>query len=133
MDKIFIIKELSNIFPDDFPRLPPDGGIDFKINLVPDAMQILKAAYRMALVELKELKDQLQELLDKKFIQTSVSPWIAPLLFIKKKDGSLRLCIDHMELNKITIKNKYLLPKIDDLFDQLRGMKVFSKIDIKFS
>ncbi|XP_071916248.1 uncharacterized mitochondrial protein AtMg00860-like [Coffea arabica] len=85
----------------------------------------------MAPVELTELKEQLQELLDKKFIRPSVSPWGAPVLFVKKKDGTLRLCIDYRELNKITIKNKYPLPRIDDLFDQLKGARVFSKIDLK--
>ena len=85
----------------------------------------------MAPVELKELKIQLQELLDKRFIQPSVSPWGAPVLFVKKKDGTMRICIDYRELNKLTIKNKYPLPRIDDLFDQLRGAQVFSKIDLR--
>lgn len=85
----------------------------------------------MAPAELKELKGQLQELLDMKFIRPSVSPWGAPVLFVKKKDGSMRLCIDYRELNKITVKNKYLLPRIDDLFDQLKNAKIFSKIDLR--
>ena len=85
----------------------------------------------MAPTELKELKVQLQELLDKKFIRPSTSPWGAPVLFVKKKDGSLRLCIDYRELNKVTVKNKYPLPRIDDLFDQLQGAQVFSKIDLR--
>ncbi|KAL5821813.1 hypothetical protein ACOSQ3_023695 [Xanthoceras sorbifolium] len=85
----------------------------------------------MASAELKELKIQLQELLDKGFIRPSVSPWGAPVLFVKKKDGSLRLCIDYRQLNKLTVKNKYPLPRIDDLFDQLRGARVFSKIDLR--
>ena len=85
----------------------------------------------MAPVELKELKVQLQELLDKGFIQPSISPWGAPVLFVKKKDGSMRMCVDYRELNKLTIKNKYPLPRIDDLFDQLRGAQVFSKIDLR--
>jgi hypothetical protein len=85
----------------------------------------------MAPLELKELKDQLQELLDKGFIRPSVSPWVAPVLFVKKKDGSMRLCIDYRELNKVTIKNRYPLPRIDDLFDQLQGSQVFSKIDLR--
>ena len=85
----------------------------------------------MALVELKELKLQLQEPLEKRFIRPSVSPWGAPVLFVKKKDGTLRLCIDYRQLNKLTIKNKYLLPRIDDLFDQLKGASIFSKIDLR--
>ena len=85
----------------------------------------------MAQVELKELKVQLQELVDKGFIRPSVSPWGAPVLFVRKKDGSLRLCIDYRQLNKVTIRNKYPLPRIYDLFDQLQGAKVFSKIDLR--
>ncbi|KAL4030283.1 hypothetical protein IC575_008519 [Cucumis melo] len=85
----------------------------------------------MALAELKELKVQLQELLDKGFIRPSVSPWGTPVLFVKKKDGSMRLCIDYRELNKVTVKNRYPLPRIDDLFDQLQGATVFSKIDLR--
>ena len=86
----------------------------------------------MAPLELKELKLQLQELLEKGFIRLSVSPWGAPMLFVKKKDGTLRLCVDYRQLNKMTVKNKYLLPKIGDLFDQLKGASVFSKIDLGF-
>ena len=86
----------------------------------------------MAPLELKELKLQLQELLEKGFIRPSVSPWGAPVLFVKKKDGTLRLCIDYRQLNKLTVKNKYLLPRIDDLFDQLKGASIFSKIDLRF-
>ncbi|KAA0025112.1 pol protein [Cucumis melo var. makuwa] len=85
----------------------------------------------MAPAELKELKVQLQELLDKGFIRPSVSPWGAPVLFVKKKDGSIRLCIDYTELNKVTVKNRYPLPKIDDLFDQLQGATIFSNIDLR--
>ena len=85
----------------------------------------------MAPLELKELKLQLQELLEKGFIRLSVSPWGAPVLFVKKKDGTLRLCIDYRQLNKLTVKNKYLLPRIDDLFDQLKDASIFSKIDLR--
>ncbi|KAG0458620.1 hypothetical protein HPP92_021748 [Vanilla planifolia] len=92
---------------------------------------VSKAPYRMAPAELQEVKVQIHELLDKGFIRPSVSPWGAPLLFVKKKDGSLRMCIDYRELNKITIKNRYPLPRIDDLFDQLQGAAVFSKIDLR--
>ena len=85
----------------------------------------------MAPAELVELKRQLQELLDKKFVRLSTSPWGAPILFVKKKDGSFRMCIDYRKLNQVTVKNKYPLPRIDDLFDQLRGAKIFSKIDMR--
>jgi hypothetical protein len=85
----------------------------------------------MAPLELRELKEQLQELLDKGFICPSVSPWGAPVLFVKKKDGLMRLCIDYRELNKVTVKNKYPLPRVNDLFDQLHGSQVFSKIDLR--
>ena len=90
-----------------------------------------RAPYRMAPMELKELKSQLQELLDKGFIRPSVSPWGAPVLFVKKKDGTLRMCIDYRQINKVTVKNKYPLPRIEDLFDQLKGASVFSKIDLR--
>nr|GFC19971.1 putative reverse transcriptase domain-containing protein [Tanacetum cinerariifolium] len=95
------------------------------------AEPISKASYRMASVELKELKEQLQEMLENGFIRPSVSPWGAPVLFVKKKDGSMRLCIDYRELNRITIHNRYPLPRIDDFFDQLQGAKYFSKIDLR--
>ena len=85
----------------------------------------------MAPIELKELKTQLQELLDKGFVQPSVSPWGASVLFVKKKDGTLRMCIDYRKINKVTVKNKYLLPRIEDFFDQLKGASVFSKIDLR--
>ncbi|GJT53239.1 putative nucleotidyltransferase, ribonuclease H [Tanacetum coccineum] len=105
--------------------------IEFGIELIPGAEPISKAPYRMAPVELKELKEQLQEMLENGFIRPSVSPWGAPVLFVKKKDGSMRLCIDYRELNHITIRNRYPLPRIDDLFDQLQGAKYFSKIDLR--
>ncbi|CAN4123666.1 unnamed protein product [Withania somnifera] len=85
----------------------------------------------MALAELRELKVRLRDLLDKGFIRSSVSPWGAPVLFVKKKDGSMRMCIDYRRLNKVTVKNKYPLPRINDLFDRLRGAAVFSKIDLR--
>ena len=101
--------------------MPPKREIDFTIDLTPGTSPISKAPYWMAPAEMKELKAQLEELMEKDYIRSSVSPWGAPVLFVKKKDGSLRLCIDYRELNAVTIKNKYPLPRIDDLFDQLRG------------
>ncbi|KAA0043132.1 ty3-gypsy retrotransposon protein [Cucumis melo var. makuwa] len=111
--------------------LPPHREIEFTIELEPSTVPISKAPYRMAPAVLKELKVQLQELLDKGFIRPSVSPWGAPVLFVKKKDGAMRLCIDYRELNKVTVKNRYPLPRINDLFDQLQGATVFSKIDLR--
>ena len=90
-----------------------------------------KAPYKLAPSEMQELSTQLQELLDKGFIQPSFSPWGAPVLFVKKKDGSFRMCIDYRELNKLTIKNRYPLPRIDDLFNQLQGSSFYSKIDLR--
>lgn len=103
----------------------------FEIKLLLGSAPILKTPYKMAPAQLKELKTQLQELLDKGFIRQSFSPWGAPVLFVKKKDGTLHMCIDYRELNKITIKNKYPLPRIEDLFDQLKRATVFSKIDLR--
>ncbi|KAL0549282.1 hypothetical protein IC582_013763 [Cucumis melo] len=122
---------LSGRFPEELPGLPPHREVEFAIELEPGTVPISRAPYRMAPAELKELKVQLQELLDKGFIRPSVSPWGAPVLFVKKKDGSMRLCIDYRELNKVTVKNRYPLPRIDDLFDQLQGATVFSKIDLR--
>ena len=102
----------------------------FAIDVVSGATLTSITPYRMAPVELKELKLQLQELLEKGFIRPSVSPWGALVLFVKKKDGTLLLCVDYRHLNKMIVKNKYLLPRIDDLFDQLKGASVFSKIDL---
>ncbi|KAL0554093.1 hypothetical protein IC582_008004 [Cucumis melo] len=126
-----VVREYPDVFPDELPGLPPPREVDFAIELEPGTAPISRAPYRMAPAELKELKVQLQELLDKGFIRPSVSPWEAPVLFVKKKDGSMRLCIDYRELNKVTVKNRYPLPRIDDLFDQLQGATVFSKIDLR--
>ncbi|KAL5579934.1 hypothetical protein UlMin_012376 [Ulmus minor] len=130
-EDVHVVKNFLEVFPEDLPGLPPDREIEFEIELLPGTSPISKAPYRMAPAELKELKEQLQELLDKKFIRPSYSPWGAPVLFVKKKDGTLRMCIDYRELNKVTIKNKYPLPRIDDLFDQLQGAAIFSKIDLR--
>ncbi|KAL4032473.1 hypothetical protein IC575_005551 [Cucumis melo] len=114
-----VIREYLDVFPDKLPGLPPPREIDFAIELESGTTPISRAPYRMDPAELKKLKVQLQELLDKGFIRPSVSPWGASWLFVKKKDGSMRLCIDYRELNKVTVKNRYPLPRIDDLFDQL--------------
>jgi hypothetical protein len=105
--------------------------LNFSIDLVPGTKPVSMTRYRMSASELAELKKQLEDLLDKKFIRPSVSPWGAPVLLVKKKDGSMRLCIDYRQLNKVTIKNRYPLPRIDDLMDQLVGARVFSKIDLR--
>ncbi|XP_073121898.1 uncharacterized protein [Henckelia pumila] len=126
-----IVCEFADIFPDEILGLPPMREIDFSIELVPGTLPISKAPYRMAPLELKELKDQLEDLLNKGYIRPSVSPWGAPVLFVRKKDGSMRLCIDYRQLNQVTVKNRYPLPRIDDLFDQLQGSSVYSKIDLR--
>ncbi|KAK8951418.1 hypothetical protein KSP39_PZI003909 [Platanthera zijinensis] len=125
--KMIISAEFPDVFPEELPDAPPDREIEFPIDLQPGATPVAKSPYRMAPRELAELKSQLQELLDLGFIRPSTSPWSAPVLFVKKKDGSLRLCIDYRELNKLTVKNKYLIPRIDDLFDQLVGASTFFK------
>jgi hypothetical protein len=129
--KIPVVCEYANVFPDELPRMPPDQDIEFAIELQPGTTPISKRPYWMPPIELAELKKQLQELLDKGFICPSTSPWGCPALFVKKKDESLRLCIDYRPLNAMTIKNKYPLPRIDVLFDQLVGAKVFSEIDLR--
>ncbi|WRX29424.1 Reverse transcriptase domain - like 10 [Theobroma cacao] len=129
--QVSVVKEFVDVFPEELPGLPPEREIEFCIDLIPDTRPISIPPYRMAPVELKELKDQLEDLLDKGFIRPSVSPWGAPVLFVKKKDGSLRLCIDYRQLNKVKVKNKYPLPRIDYLFDQLEGAQCFSKLDLR--
>ncbi|GJY68996.1 putative reverse transcriptase domain-containing protein, partial [Tanacetum coccineum] len=117
--------------PDDLSGLPPIWEIEFRIELIPGATPVAKSPYCLVPSELEELSGQLKELQDKGFIRPISSPWGAPMLFVKKKDGSLRMCIDYRELNKLTIKNRYTLPKIDDLFDQLQGSQFFSKTDLR--
>src|SRR5262249_27588196 len=128
---IEVIREFPDVFSDDLPGLPPVREIDFPIELVPGTSPISIPPYRMATVELVELERQLQDLLDKGLIRHSVSPWGAPVLFVRKKDGSFRMCIDYRKLNQVTVKNKYPLPRIDDLFDQLQSARVFPKIDLR--
>ena len=126
-----IVSDFPDVFPEELLGLPPHKEIEFAIDVVPGATTASITPYRMTPLELKELKLQLQEKLEKGFIQPSVSPWGAPVLFVKKKDGTLRLCIDYRQLNKLIVKNKYPLPRIDDLFDQLKGASIFSKIDLR--
>jgi hypothetical protein len=125
-----VVCKFSDVFPDDLPGLPPDREVEFVIELQPGTAPISRRAYRMPPNELAKLKDQLQELRNKGFIRPSSSPWGCPALFVKK-DQTLRMCVDYRPLNEVTIKNKYPLPRIDMLFDQLAGAKVFSKIDLR--
>ena len=131
IEEIRVVREYVDVFPEELPGLPPEREVEFGIELLPGTGPISIPPYRMAPLEMRELKEQLQDLLDRGFIRPSTSPWGAPVLFVKKKDGSLRLCIDYRQLNKVTIKNRYPLPRIDDLFDQLTGAAYFSKIDLR--
>ena len=120
LENVPMVCEFPDVFPEDLPRLPPDKVLEFEIKVLLGLTPIFISPYRMVPMELKELKTQLQDLVGKGFIRPSVSLWGAPMLFVKKKDGTMRLCIDYQQLNKVTIKNKYPLPMIDDLFDQLQ-------------
>ncbi|GJT92158.1 putative reverse transcriptase domain-containing protein [Tanacetum coccineum] len=131
-EEIIVVKDFPEVFPNDLSGLPPVWEIEFQIELVPGVMPVAKSPYRLAPSELEELSGQLKELQNKGFIRPSLSPWGAPVLFVKKKYGSFRMCIIFRELNKLTIKNHYPLPRIDDLFDQLQGSRYFSKIDLRF-
>ncbi|GJU64580.1 putative nucleotidyltransferase, ribonuclease H [Tanacetum coccineum] len=124
-------KDFPEVFPEELPGLPLIRQVDFHIELIPGAAPVARAPYRLAPAEMKELAEQLKELSDKGFIRPSSSSWGAPILFVKKKDGSFRMCIDYRELNKLTVKNHYPLPRIDDLFDQLQGSSIYSKIDLR--
>ena len=124
VDEIPVVGEFPDVFPDDIVGLPPEREVVFTIALIPGIEPISIPPYRMAPAELRELKAQLEELLSKGFIRSSISPWGAPVLFVKKKDGSLRLCIDYRKLNRVTIRNQYPLPRIDELFNQLQGSRV---------
>ncbi|KAJ0852194.1 putative nucleotidyltransferase, Ribonuclease H [Helianthus annuus] len=131
LEDIPVVCDFPQVFPEDLPGLPPHRQVEFQIELAPGAAPIARAPYRLAPTELEELSKQLQELLDKGFIRPSSLPWRAPVLFVKKKDGTFRMCIDYRELNKVTVKNRYPLPRIDDLFDQLQGSSYYSKIDLR--
>ena len=131
VDEIPVVREFPDVFPDDIAGLPPEREVEFTIDLILGTEPISIPPYRMAPPDLRELKVRFEELLSKGFIRPSLSPWGAPVLFVKKKDGSLRLCIDYRLLNRVTIHNQYPLPKIDELFDQLQGSRVYSKIDLR--
>ncbi|GJS38191.1 putative reverse transcriptase domain-containing protein [Tanacetum coccineum] len=131
LEDVSIVREFPEVFPEDLPGLPPARQVEFQIDLVPGAAPVARAPYRLAPAKMQELSTQLQELSDKGFVRPSSSPWGAPVLFVKKKDGSFRMCIDYLELNKLTVKNRYPFLRIDDLFDQLQGSRVFSKINLR--
>jgi hypothetical protein len=129
-DGIRVVSEFPDVFPDDLPGMPPDRDIEFCIDLLPGTAPIAKRPYRMAPVEHEEVKKTVDELLAKGYIRRSFSPWAFPVLLVEKKDGAKRMCVDYQDLNAVTIKNKHPLPRIEDLFDQLQGACVFSKIDL---
>ncbi|GKE78075.1 putative reverse transcriptase domain-containing protein [Tanacetum coccineum] len=131
LEDVPIVHDYPEVFPEDLPGIPPTRQVVFQIDLVPGAAPVAPAPYRLASSEMKELSVQLQELSDKGFIRPSSSPWGSSVLFVKKKHGSFRMCIDYHELNKLTVKNHYPLLRIDDLFDQLQGSSVYSKIDLR--
>jgi hypothetical protein len=120
-----------DVFPEELPGMPPDRKVEFVIDLLPGTAPISKRLYRMSLEELKELKKQLTELQEARYIRSNSLACGAPVLFVQKKDGSQRMCVDYRSLNDVTVKNKYLLPRIEDLFDRMRDARVFSKIDLR--
>jgi hypothetical protein len=130
-DNIRVVRDFPDVFLEELPRMPSEREVEFVFDLLPGTAPISKRPYRMSVDELQELKKQLTELQEAGYIHPSSSPWGAPVLFVQKKDGSPRMCVDYRSLNDVTIKNKYSLPRIDDLFDQMRGARVFSKIDLR--
>jgi hypothetical protein len=131
LEEIRVVPEYPDVFPEDLPSMPPDHDIEFIIELLPGTPPISKRPYRMPVNELVELKKQITDLQAKGFIRPSSPPWGAPMLFVDKKDGTQRMCIDYRSLNEVTIKNKYPLPRIEDLFDQMKGVSVFSNVDLR--
>jgi hypothetical protein len=130
-DNIRVVRDFPNVFPEELPGMPPDREVEFVIDLLPRTAHISKRPYKMSVEELKELKKQLTELQEAGYIRPSSSPCGAPVLFVQKKYGSQRMCVDYRSLNDVTVKNKYPLPRIEDLFDQMRGVRVFSKIGLQ--
>ncbi|GKD57396.1 putative reverse transcriptase domain-containing protein [Tanacetum coccineum] len=130
LSDIPVVRDFTNVFLEDLSGLPPQRQVEFLIDLIPEATSVTKSPYRLTPSEMQELSEQLQEFQDKGFIRPSHFPWGSPILFVKKKDGLLRMFIDNRELNKLTVKNRYPLPRIDDLFNQLQGTRYFSKIDL---
>jgi hypothetical protein len=130
LEEIRVVQEYMDVFSEEFSSMPPDHDIEFLIELLPGTPPISKRPYRMPINELVELKKQIAELQAKGFIQPSSSPWGAPVLFVEM-DGTQQMCVDYRSLNEVTIKNKYPLPQIEDLFDQMKGESVFSKIDLR--
>jgi hypothetical protein len=126
-----VVNEFPDVFPKELPGMPPNRDIEFVIELKPGTSPIYKTPYRMATSVLAKLKEHIKELLEKGFIRPTSSPWGAHVIFVPKKDDTQRMCMDYRALNEVTVKNKYPLPMIDDLFDQLRGACVFSKIDLR--
>jgi hypothetical protein len=126
-----VVRDFLDVFPKELPGMPPDREVEFVIDLLPGTTPTFKRPYRRSVEELKELKKQLTELQEAGYIRPSSSPWGAPVLFVQKKDGSQGMCVDYRTLNDVTVKKKYMLPRIEDLFDQMRGARVFSKIDLR--
>jgi hypothetical protein len=126
-----VVRDFPDVFPEELPGMPPYRAVEFVIDPLPRIAPTFKRPYRMFVEELKEFKKQLTELQEAGYIHPSSSPWGAPVLFVQKKDGSQRMCVDYRSLNDVTVKNKYPLPRIEDLFDQMRGARVFSKIDLR--
>jgi hypothetical protein len=131
LEVIRVVSEFPDMFPKDLPGMPPERKVEFAIELEPRTAPISKRAYRVSGQELVELKKQIDELLEKGYIRLSTSPWAALVLFVEKKEGTKRMCIDYQALNEVTIKNKYPLPRIEDLFDHFRETRIFSKIDLR--
>ncbi|GJY65867.1 hypothetical protein Tco_0468105 [Tanacetum coccineum] len=131
LEDVSIVRYFPKVYLEDLPGLPLTRQVEFQIDLIPGAALVAWAPYRLAPSKMKELSDQIQELSDKGFIRPGSSPWGAMVLFVNKKDGSFRMCIDYRELNKLTVKNRYPLSKINDLFDQLQGSSVYFKIDLR--
>jgi hypothetical protein len=131
LETIKVVSEFPDVFPKDLPGMPPERKVEFAIELIPGTAPISKRAYRLSGPELGDLKKQIDELSEKGYIKPSISPWVAPVLLVEKKDSTRRMCIDYQALNEVTIKNKYPFPRIEDLFYQLRGASVFSKIDLR--